>query len=196
VGEVGELVIAAPMPSMPVKFWNDPGNERYRESYFEMFPGVWRHGDWIKFNERGGCVIYGRSDATINRKGIRMGTSEIYACVEAIDGVLDSLVVDLELLDRDSFMPLFVILADGVMLDDELRAKINQALRSQLSPRHVPDEIYQVQELPYTLSGKKLEIPVRRILLGHPVEKAATLGAMRNPESIKFFDELAQTLAT
>jgi acetoacetyl-CoA synthetase len=195
VGEVGELVIAAPMPSMPVKFWNDPGNERYRESYFEMFPGVWRHGDWIKFNERGGCVIYGRSDATINRKGIRMGTSEIYACVEAIDGVLDSLVVDLELLDRDSFMPLFVILADGVMLDDELRAKINQALRSQLSPRHVPDEIYQVQELPYTLSGKKLEIPVRRILLGHPVEKAANLGAMRNPESIKGFVELAQTLA-
>ncbi len=195
VGEVGELVIAAPMPSMPVRFWNDPDNARYRESYFEMFPGVWRHGDWIQFNERGGCVIYGRSDATINRKGIRMGTSEIYACVEAIDGVLDSLVVDLELLDRDSFMPLFVILVEGMTLDDELRQRINQELRSQLSPRHVPDVIYQVQEIPYTLSGKKLEIPVRRILLGHPVEKAANLGAMRNPESIQFFIELAQTLA-
>lgn len=195
VGEVGELVIAAPMPSMPVKFWNDPGNERYRESYFEMFPGVWRHGDWIRFNERGGCVIYGRSDATINRKGIRMGTSEIYACVEAIDGVLDSLVVDLELLDRDSFMPLFVMLAEGHTLDDAFRQKINQALRTQLSPRHVPDAIYQVQELPYTLSGKKLEIPVRRILLGQPAEKVANLGAMRNPESIKFFVELAQTMS-
>jgi acetoacetyl-CoA synthetase len=195
VGEVGELVIAAPMPSMPVKFWNDTDDVRYRESYFEMFPGVWRHGDWIQFNERGGCVIYGRSDATINRKGIRMGTSEIYACVEAIDGVLDSLVVDLELLDRDSFMPLFVILADGLTLDDELRQKINWELRNQLSPRHVPDAIYQVQEIPYTLSGKKLEIPVRRILLGHPVEKAANLGAMRNPESIQFFVELAHSLS-
>ncbi|MCA9954947.1 MAG: acetoacetate--CoA ligase [Anaerolineales bacterium] len=195
LGEVGELVIAAPMPSMPVKFWNDPGNVRYQESYFEMFPGVWRHGDWIKFDERGGCVIYGRSDATINRKGIRMGTSEIYACVEAIDGVLDSLVVDLELLDRDSYMPLFVILAEGRTLDDALRQQINQALRTQLSPRHVPDAIYQVQELPYTLSGKKLEIPVRRILLGHPVEKAANLGAMRNPESIQFFIKLASEFA-
>ncbi|MCB8947842.1 MAG: acetoacetate--CoA ligase [Ardenticatenaceae bacterium] len=195
VGEVGELVIAAPMPSMPVKFWNDPGNVRYQSSYFEMFPGFWRHGDWIKFNERGGCVIYGRSDATINRKGIRMGTSEIYACVEAIDGVLDSLVVDLELLDRDSYLPLFVILAEGRVLDDALRQEINQTLRRELSPRHVPDAIYQVQELPYTLSGKKLEIPVRRILLGHPVEKAANLGAMRNPESIRFFVELAQKLA-
>lgn len=195
VGEVGELVIAAPMPSMPVKFWNDPGNVRYRESYFEMFPGVWRHGDWIQFTSRGSCVIYGRSDATINRKGIRMGTSEIYACVEAIDGVLDSLVVDLELLDRDSYMPLFVILTEGRVLDDELQQEINQTLRRELSPRHVPDAIYQVQEIPYTLSGKKLEIPVRRILLGHPVEKAANLGAMRNPESINFFIELAQVLA-
>ncbi|MCP4422070.1 MAG: AMP-binding protein, partial [Chloroflexi bacterium] len=194
VGEVGELVIAAPMPSMPVKFWNDADGARYRASYFEQFPGAWRHGDWIQFNERGGCVIYGRSDATINRKGIRMGTSEIYACVEAIEGVLDSLVVDLELLGRDSFMPLFVILADGLMLDDRLRQTINHSLRKTLSPRHVPDAIYQVTEIPYTLSGKKLEIPVRRILLGHPVEKAANLGAMRNPESIQFFIRLAQAL--
>jgi acetoacetyl-CoA synthetase len=196
IDEVGELVITAPMPSMPVKFWGDPEGARYRASYFEMFPGVWRHGDWIKFNARGGCVIYGRSDATINRKGIRMGTSEIYACVEAIDGVLDSLVVDLELLDHDSFMPLFVILAGGHTLDDELRQTINQTLRRELSPRHVPDAIYQVKELPYTLSGKKLEIPVRRILLGHPVEKAANLGAMRNPESMQFFIELAKKLAS
>ena len=194
VGRVGELVIAAPTPSMPIKFWNDPDGTRYRASYFEQFPGVWRHGDWIMLNERGGCVIYGRSDATINRKGIRMGTSEIYACVEAIDGVLDSLVVDLELLGRDSFMPLFVILAEDRVLDEGLRQTINQRLRTELSPRHVPDAIYQVQELPYTLSGKKLEIPVRRILLGQPVAEAANLGAMRNPESIQFFVQLAQEL--
>ena len=194
IGEVGELVISAPTPSMPIKFWNDPTGARYRASYFEQFPGIWRHGDWIQFNERGGCVIYGRSDATINRKGIRMGTSEIYACVEAVDGVLDSLVVDLELLGRDSFMPLFVVLADGVVLDDDLRQTINHRLRHTLSPRHVPDAIYQVQALPYTLSGKKLEIPVRRILLGHPVEQAANLGAMRNPEAIQYFVELAEEL--
>lgn len=194
VGRVGELVIAAPTPSMPVKFWNDPDGRRYHSSYFEMFPNAWRHGDWIKFNERGGCVIYGRSDATINRKGIRMGTSEIYAGVEAVEGIVDSLVVDLELLERDSFMPLFIILAEGKTLDDALRQEIKQQLRTTLSPRHVPDAIYQVQEIPYTLSGKKLEIPVRRILLGHPVAEAANLGAMRNPDSIQYFVKLAQEL--
>jgi acetoacetyl-CoA synthetase len=194
IGEVGELVITVPMPSMPINFWHDPGNERYHASYFEVYPGIWRHGDWIKFNERGGCVIYGRSDTTINRKGIRMGTSEIYACVEALDEVLDSLVVDLELLDRDSYMPLFVILRDGLTLDQPLKQTINHKLRTELSPRHVPDEIYHVSDIPYTLSGKKLEMPVRRILLGHPVEKAANLGAMRNPESVNFFIELAAKL--
>ena len=194
VGRVGELVIAAPTPSMPVKFWNDPDGRRYRSSYFEMFPNAWRHGDWIKFNERGGCVIYGRSDATVNRKGIRMGTSEIYASVEAIEGIVDSLVVDLELLGRDSFMPLFVVLAEGKRLDDALRETIKQQLRTTLSPRHVPDAIHQVQEIPYTLSGKKLEIPVRRILLGHPVAEAANLGAMRNPASIQYFVKLAEEL--
>ena len=158
------------------------------------FPAPGGTATGYKFNARGGCVIYGRSDATINRKGIRMGTSEIYACVEAIDGVLDCLVVDLELLGRDSFMPLFVILAEGRTLDEELRQTINQRLRTSLSPRHVPDAIYQVQEIPYTLSGKKLEIPVRRVLLGHPVAEVANLGAMRNPESIQFFVELAKTL--
>ncbi|MEZ4707257.1 MAG: acetoacetate--CoA ligase [Caldilineaceae bacterium] len=194
VDEVGELVIGAPMPSMPVQFWNDPDGERYRASYFDVYPGVWRHGDWIKFNQRGGCVIYGRSDSTINRKGVRMGTSEIYACVEAIDEVLDSLVVDLEELGRDSFMPLFVVLREGVKLDDTLRQAIKQRLRSDLSPRHVPDAIYQVAEVPYTLSGKKLEIPVRRILLGEDVEKAANPGAMRNPQALNFFVELATQL--
>mgnify|MGYP002713016109 CR=1 FL=1 len=194
VGEVGELVITKPMPSMPIKFWNDPENTRYKASYFEVYPDIWRHGDWIKFNERGGCVIYGRSDSTINRKGIRMGTSEIYACVEALDEVLDSLIVDLEMLDRDSFMPLFVILREGLTLDDALKKKINTKLRTELSPRHVPNEIYQVDQLPYTLSGKKLEIPVRRILLGQDVTKAANLGAMRNPDSIDYFVDLAQEL--
>lgn len=192
---VGELVISAPMPSMPIRFWNDPHNQRYRASYFEVYPEVWRHGDWIKFNERGGCVIYGRSDSTINRKGIRMGTSEIYACVEALDEVLDSLVVDLEFLDRDSFMPLFVVLANGRVLDTALKQTINQKLRDELSARHVPDEIFQVEDIPYTLSGKKLEIPVRRILLGQSVAKAANLGAMRNPEALDFFVELAGKLA-
>ena len=195
VNEVGELVISAPMPSMPVQFWNDPDGERYRTSYFDVYPGVWRHGDWIKFNQRGGCVIYGRSDSTINRKGVRMGTSEIYACVEAIDQVLDSLVVDLEQLDHASFMPLFVVLRPGVTLDDALRQDIIQRLRNELSPRHAPDAIYQVAEIPYTLSGKKLEIPVRRILLGDSVEKAANPSAMRNPQALDFFIELASQLA-
>ena len=194
VGEVGELVITKPMPSMPIKFWNDPENARYKASYFEVYPNIWRHGDWIKFNERGGCVIYGRSDSTINRKGIRMGTSEIYACVEALDEVLDSLIVDLEMLNRDSFMPLFVILREGLTLDEALKKKINTKLRTELSPRHVPNEIYQVDQLPYTLSGKKLEIPVRRILLGQDVAKAANLGAMRNPDSIDYFVALAKDL--
>ena len=195
IEEVGELVISAPMPSMPIKFWNDPHNGRYKASYFEMYPGVWRHGDWIKFNVDGSCVIYGRSDSTINRKGIRMGTSEIYACVEALEAVIDSLVVDLEMLDRDSFMPLFVILAGGRTLDEALKQTIIHKLRTDLSPRHVPNEIYQVQAIPYTLSGKKLEIPVRRILLGQPVSQAVDPGAVRNPESLTFFIELAGQFA-
>ncbi len=194
IGEVGELVISAPMPSMPIKFWNDPDNGRYKASYFEMYPGVWRHGDWIKFHADGSCVIYGRSDSTINRKGIRMGTSEIYACVEALDAVVDSLVVDLEMLGRDSFMPLFVILAEGFTLDAALKKTIANKLRTDLSPRHVPNEIYQVETIPYTLSGKKLEIPVRRILLGQPVATAVDPGAVRNPESLTYFVELAAQL--
>lgn len=192
IGEVGELVITEPMPSMPLAFWNDEGNARYLSSYFEMYPGVWRHGDWIKINERGGCVIYGRSDATINRYGVRMGTSEIYDVVQSLDEVVDCLVVDLEGLEGESYMPLFVVLAPGVDLDEALRQTIRASLREQLSPRHVPDEIIAVPEIPYTLSGKKMELPVRRVLKGRPLEKAANPDAMRNPQAIAYFAEFAR----
>ncbi len=194
VDEVGELVITEPMPSMPIYFWNDPDQARYRASYFEMFPGIWRHGDWIKFNRRGGCVIYGRSDSTINRQGIRMGTSEIYRVVEALPEIADSLVVDLEMLGRPSYMPLFVVLRPGVALDDDLKARLKHRLRADISPRHVPDEIFAIAEVPYTLSGKKMELPIRRILLGEPVEKVVNPGAMRNPDAIRFFLDLRARL--
>ncbi|MBE2197030.1 MAG: acetoacetate--CoA ligase [Anaerolinea sp.] len=191
IDEVGELVITAPMPSMPLYFWNDADHARYRDSYFDMYPGVWRHGDWVKVNERGGCVIYGRSDSTINRQGIRMGTSEIYQAVEALDDVLDSLIVDLELLGRESYMPLFVVLRAGVTLDDDLKQRIRQKIRADISPRHVPDDIFAIDQIPYTLSGKKMEVPVRRILLGQDVGKVANPGAMRNPGAIDYFVEMA-----
>ena len=194
VDEVGELVITVPMPSMPLFFWNDVDNQRYKRSYFEMYPNIWQHGDWIRFNERGGCVIYGRSDATINRKGIRMGTSEIYQCVESLDEIVDSLIVDLELLGRDSYMPLFVVLREGLTLNETLQKVIRNKLRSEISPRHVPNDIFQVAQIPYTLSGKKMEIPIRRILLGQDIAKVANQGAMRNPESISYFIALAQKL--
>jgi acetoacetyl-CoA synthetase len=180
------------MPSMPLYFWNDEGNGRYLSSYFEMYPGIWRHGDWIKINKRGGCVIYGRSDATINRYGVRMGTSEIYDVVQSLDEVVDCLVVDLEGLEGESYMPLFVVLSPGAVLDDKLRHKIRQSLREQLSPRHLPDEIIAVPEIPYTLSGKKMELPVRRVLKGRPLEKAANPDAMRNPGAITFFADFAR----
>ena len=176
-------------------FWNDPDYARYNSSYFELYPGVWRHGDWIKFNKRGGCIIYGRSDSTINRQGIRMGTSEIYRVVESIPEVSDSLVIDLELLGRESFMALFVVLQDETILDETLKHQIKQKIRLQISPRHVPNEIYSIAQVPYTLSGKKMEVPVRRILLGHSPEKAANPGAMKNPESLQFFVELAGVFA-
>jgi acetoacetyl-CoA synthetase len=194
VGRVGELVISQPMPSMPLYFWNDPGNWRYQASYFEMYPGIWRHGDWIKFTEHGGCIIYGRSDSTINRQGIRMGTSEIYRVVESFPEIEDSLVVDLELLGRESFMPLFVVLQDGLELDEDLQQRIKRLIRTEVSPRHVPDKVYKIDQVPYTLSGKKMEVPIRRILLGQDPESAANPGAMRNPESIDFFVELEKSL--
>jgi acetoacetyl-CoA synthetase len=188
VGELGELVIRAPMPSMPVGFWNDPGDERYHASYFEDYPGVWRHGDWILFTERGSCVITGRSDATLNRGGVRMGTGEFYEVVEELDEVLDSLVVHLE--DREGGageLLLFVVLREGAELDDELRARIGRALRSELSPRHVPDTIHAVPAIPRTLTGKKLELPVKRMLLGVAAERVASRDALADPGAIDAF---------
>jgi acetoacetyl-CoA synthetase len=193
-GQVGELVITEPLPCMPLYFWNDPDGRRYRESYFEHYPGVWRHGDWCKITERGGVIIYGRSDATINRMGIRMGTSELYRAVDDIPEVLDSLVVDLEGLGRAAYMALFVVLAPGVALDDALVKRIKGKIRALLSPRHVPDEVFAVPDVPRTLSGKKMELPVKKILLGTPPERAATPDSMSNPQSLAFFIELAARL--
>ncbi|WP_422753285.1 acetoacetate--CoA ligase [Micromonospora sp. WMMD708] len=197
LGELGELVITAPMPSMPVGFWNDPDGSRYAEAYFDVYPGVWRHGDWITINERGGCVITGRSDATLNRGGVRLGTAEFYSVVEGLDEVVDSVVVHLE--DDEGGageLLLFVVLAEGLELDDALRKKIARELRTALSPRHIPDEIHQVRAVPRTLSSKKLEVPVKKILTGTPVESAAAKGALANPESLTAFAAFAQTRTT
>ncbi|GES02851.1 acetoacetyl-CoA synthetase [Acrocarpospora corrugata] len=187
VGEVGELVLTQPMPSMPVMFWNDPEGARYHESYFADYPGIWRHGDWIKILPDGGCVIYGRSDSTLNRGGVRMGTSEFYRVVERFDEVADSLVIDTGQLGQDGRLLLYVTLTAGTDLDEALVARLRTTLRKELSPRHVPDEIIEVPGIPRTLSGKKLEVPVRKILLGVPVAKAANLDAMVNPEVLDHF---------
>jgi acetoacetyl-CoA synthetase len=187
IGEVGELVITQPMPSMPVGFWNDPSGARYRDSYFAEYPGVWRHGDWIMMLPDGGCIIYGRSDATLNRGGVRMGTSEFYRIVEALPEVADSLVIDTGRLGADGRLILYVVPAEGHELDDDLVGRIRSGLRSGLSPRHVPDEIHQVPGIPRTLSGKKLEVPVRKILLGTPVAEAADPDALANPEVLASF---------
>ena len=189
VSEQGELVITRPMPSMPVSFWNDPDGSRYRAAYFEDFPGIWRHGDWITFTERGSCVISGRSDATLNRGGVRIGTAEFYAVVEAIPEVADALVIHLD--ERDDRLLLFLALRDGARLTDELRAAIMGELRTALSPRHVPDEIRAVPAIPRTLSGKKLEVPVKRILTGTPADAAASRGSLADPASLDPFVELA-----
>jgi acetoacetyl-CoA synthetase len=182
IGKVGELVVTVPMPSMPVMFWNDPDGSRYADSYFAEFPGIWRHGDWIEILPDGGCIIYGRSDATLNRGGVRMGTSEFYRVIESFPEVADSLVVDTGRLGAEGRLVLFVQPAAGRELDDDLTGQIRAALRQQLSPRHVPDEIIEVPGVPRTLSGKKLEIPVRKILLGTPVAEAADPSALANPE--------------
>jgi acetoacetyl-CoA synthetase len=187
VGEVGELVLTEPMPSMPISFWNDDDGHRYRESYFAMYPGVWRHGDWIKIQPDGSSVIYGRSDSTLNRGGVRMGTADFYRVVEALPEIADSLVVDTGQLGQEGRLLLYVQLADGQELSDEVVGRIRTALRSTLSPRHVPDEVRAVPGIPRTLSGKKLEVPVRKILLGTPVEKAANPDAMANPEVLAYF---------
>ena len=186
-GEVGELVVTQPMPSMPVCFWNDPDGERYRSSYFDEYPGVWQHGDWIIVHPDGTCVIYGRSDATLNRGGVRMGTSEFYRLVERLPEVADSLVVDTGHLGREGRLILYVVTVDGQVLDETLAGAIRSLLRTGLSPRHVPDEIHQVPGIPRTLSGKKLEVPIRRILQGTPLAAAADPEAMANPEVLTYF---------
>ncbi|MBP6277874.1 MAG: acetoacetate--CoA ligase [Limnohabitans sp.] len=213
IGEVGELVCTQPIPSMPLFFWGDKDNARYLASYFEMYPaghgrkpgggdgpasmgGVWRHGDWLRIgNAQGegeGCVIFGRSDATINRHGLRMGTSELYSAVEALPEVMDSMVVDLEYLGKESYMPLFVVLRPGTVLDDAIQAKLNNAIKVALSPRFIPNEIFQVVEIPRTLSGKKQELPIKKLMLGQPLEKVVNKDAMANPACLDWYVELAK----
>lgn len=191
--EVGELVVTKPFPSMPVMFWNDPGGERYRESYFDVFPGVWRHGDFLKINDRGGCYIYGRSDSTLNRYGVRIGTAEIYRTVEQEADVADSIIVCLELPGGQFFMPLFVQLEHGTELNDDVVKRLAARLRDECSPRHLPDHVYAVPAIPYTLTGKKMEVPLRKILLGQPVEQAASRDAMANPDSLDWYADFART---
>ncbi len=192
IDEVGELVLTQPLPSMPLRFWGDPGNARYLSSYFDMYPGVWRHGDWVKVGADGGCTIYGRSDATINRHGLRMGTSELYSAIEALPEVLDSMVVDLEYLGRESYMPLFVVLREGVTLDAALLARIHGAVREALSPRFLPNETFQVAEVPRTISGKKQELPIKKLLLGQPIEKVVNREAMANPACLDWYVAFAE----
>jgi len=192
--EEGEMVITEPMPCMPIYFWNDEKKVRYNESYFEMYDGLWRHGDWIRITPDDGIVIYGRSDATLNKQGIRIGTSEIYRSLDHIQEIIDSLIVNIEKKDGDHFMPLFVMLKEGIILDDELKKRIKSQLRSDYSPRHVPDEIIQVSDIPYTLSGKKMETPIKKILMGRPVEKCVNPDTMRNPSSIDYFVQFAKEI--
>jgi acetoacetyl-CoA synthetase len=194
VGQVGELVITEPAPSMPIYFWNDEGDRRYRESYFESYRGVWRHGDWIKITGRGTCVVYGRSDATLNRAGVRMGTSEFYRVVEAIDEVLDSLVVDTGRVGEDGRLLLFLVLREGAKLDGALRDRVRSRLRVELSPRHVADEMYAIEEVPKTLNGKKMELPVKKVLAGAPVEDTISRDSMSSPAALDFFADLALSL--
>ncbi|PWU04143.1 MAG: acetoacetate--CoA ligase [Bacteroidetes bacterium] len=185
-GEVGEMVIKTPMPSMPVFFWNDPDQQKYLSSYFEMYPGIWRHGDWIKILKEG-LIILGRSDATLNRQGVRIGTAEIYRAVDQIPEIKDSLIVNIELPNGSDYMPLFVVL-NGGSLTDEIKGRIRDVLRKNYSPRHVPDEIIAVHDIPYTISGKKMETPVKKILMGKPIEKSLNIGSVKNPDSLKFFE--------
>jgi acetoacetyl-CoA synthetase len=195
VDEVGELVCVKPMPSMPLYFWNDPGNQRYHDSYFDMYPGVWRHGDWLRITPNGGSIIYGRSDATINRHGIRMGTAELYRAVEALPEVLDSLVVDLEYLGRESYMPLFVVLREGLVLDEALTKRMRDVIKNALSARHVPNDIFQVSAIPRTLSGKKMELPVKKLLMGTPPDQVFKLDAMANADCVPWFVDFARRRA-
>jgi acetoacetyl-CoA synthetase len=192
VGELGELVVTEPMPSMPLYFWNDPDGTRYREAYFEPWPGVWRHGDWLEITERGTCIITGRSDSTLNRGGVRMGTADIYAAVEAIPAVLDCVVLGVEQRDGGYWMPLFVQLAPGHELTDELVTEIKAAIRANASPRHVPDEITVVPGVPHTRTGKRLEVPLKRLFQGVAPEKALNLGAVDDAAVVEHYVELAR----
>jgi acetoacetyl-CoA synthetase len=213
IDEVGELVCTQPIPSMPLHFVGDKDHQRLIGSYFDAYPpghgrkpgggdlgpdagAVWRHGDWLRILPDGSCVIYGRSDATINRHGLRMGTSEIYSAVEALPEVLDSMVVDLEYLGRESWMPLFVVLREGHTLDAALTELLRSAIRNALSPRFVPDAIYQVAEIPRTLSGKKQELPIKKLLLGQPLDKIINREAMANPGCLEWYVNLAKQRAT
>lgn len=189
--EVGEMVITKPMPSMPVYFWNDPNFEKYLSSYFETYPGIWRHGDWVKITPRNAVVILGRSDATLNRQGVRIGTAEIYRAIDTIPEIKDSLIVNIELPGGGDYMPLFVMMKDGYALTAEIKETIKKTLRTTYSPRHVPDETIAVDDIPYTISGKKMEMPVKKILMGKPVEKSVNTGSVKNPESLEFFMKFA-----
>ncbi|MGV9342155.1 acetoacetate--CoA ligase [Streptomyces sp. NPDC003688] len=192
VDEVGELVVTNPMPSMPIRFWNDPDGSRYRESYFETYPGVWRHGDWITLTSRGSVIIHGRSDSTLNRQGVRMGSADIYEVVERLPEIKESLVIGVEQPDGGYWMPLFVHLAPDTVLDDSLRDRIKKAIREQLSPRHVPDEIIEVPGVPHTLTGKRIEVPVKRLLQGTPLDKAVNPGSIDDLTLLHFYEELAR----
>jgi acetoacetyl-CoA synthetase len=192
--QVGELVITEPMPSMPLYLWNDFENKRYVDSYFTMYPGVWRHGDWFKIKPNGSAVIAGRSDSTLNRFGVRFGSGEIYGAVEDIPEVLESLILGFEPPKGGYYMPLFVVLQPGITFDESIKAKINTKIRSALSPRHIPDDIFAVADIPKTLNGKRLEVPVKKILAGEPVEKAVNIDSMLNPDAITFFVDMARDL--
>ncbi|MFF7364612.1 acetoacetate--CoA ligase [Streptomyces sp. NPDC008125] len=193
LGEVGELVVTAPMPSMPLRFWNDPDGSRYHDSYFATYPGVWRHGDWITLTGRGSVIIHGRSDSTLNRQGVRMGSADIYEAVERLPQIRESLVVGIEEPDGGYWMPLFVHLADGAVLDDDLRTAITRTLRENLSPRHVPDEVIQVPGIPHTLTGKRIEVPVKRLLQGTPLDQAVNAGSIDDVGLLRHYAELART---
>ncbi len=186
IGQVGELVLTEPMPSMPVGFWNDADGARLREAYYDTYPGVWRHGDWIKIDADGSCVIYGRSDSTLNRGGVRMGTAEFYRVVEELPGVADSLVIDTSAAGAEGRLLLYVVLDPGTSLES-VRDAVRAAIRTQLSPRHVPDEIVAIAEVPRTLNGKKCEVPVKRVLAGVPLETAVSEGALKNPAAMSPF---------
>lgn len=185
--QLGEMVIREPMPSMPIYFWGDENNTRYHSSYFEQYEGIWRHGDWIEITSSGSVIIFGRSDATLNRDGVRIGTGEIYSAVESIPEVADSIIVCIEKEGGQYFMPLFVVMKEGNILSEEMKIKIKTRLKNLYSPRHVPDEIYSIDEVPYTISGKKMEAPVKKILMGTDPDKAASRDTMRNPDSLNYF---------